>query len=928
MATSFVENVNLLASKVDIVEEANSLFDEGVIPILEEIALLDLDEAILDLKKGNYLGNRKIDINLALNIQGITQDLIDKDPDKAEAIWTNPSNTVLYNKATATFVDGTVIELPFLFDGNPVTISTHGDLLAQLSRLDYVYAQAQIDSLYQVTVGDNTDYTITIDNDAYTYTSGVGATRENIIAGIANMINAEAIPITANVTDLGTKLTLTANIAGNPFYVEVGSNMAITTITPNIIEGPRETEFLAKLTGTLAANFASPVVGEIVKLYDIIGQNSNLERLQLHAISGKYIEEAPLYYWAKTTSAFQTLSMRANDIIKLGNEIDKIIKLATSIDEVIEVRNHLPQLVDTYDVNGNPNGDQTIYNALTELIELHSKLTEIITVYNDMKVGGNNYIQSVVNDLKTANTIGVVAEDLNLGVNSTVKNVGNNITSVVTVSDNITSVNTVDTNISDVNLLSTNILGINTVADSILDVNTVSDNIGKVNNVNDNIVPIIEVADSIVPNLTEILQADTNAALAVTKAREAANSALLAAQKSNEIKNVSVGSTITGAPGTNASVVYNPATGKFTFVVPQGIKGDRGEAFVVNAVGPASNQSLYDSMQSGFSFLAVDTGMIYFKASGSVGDWTIGSPFGKGDKGDPGEDGNSIVQITFESSDHTSNLPTQPGCIDTYKAVFSDGSFNTFTVYNGKDSDLNNDNVATLTNKTINDFSNIIGANHVHILVENNSGSMIVKGTPVRKAAIQSNPNYLCIEPCTDNSNFAIGIAYENIEGTAGTLGRIITTGSVTHTNTEIWEVGDTLYIGTNGSLTNNKPSTPAYQICGVVQVKSVTEGVILVNMNDIYNNSSVNLQGNQTISDVKTFTSTIVGNISGSAGTATKLQTARNIAGTPFDGTTNINILFANISDTPTSLGGYNITDAYTAAEIGTMAEFTANLN
>ena len=67
MATSFVENVNLLASKVDVVEEANSLFDENVIPVLEEIAGLDLDAAIDDLLKGNYLGNRKIDINLALN---------------------------------------------------------------------------------------------------------------------------------------------------------------------------------------------------------------------------------------------------------------------------------------------------------------------------------------------------------------------------------------------------------------------------------------------------------------------------------------------------------------------------------------------------------------------------------------------------------------------------------------------------------------------------------------------------------------------------------------------------------------------------------------------------------------------------------------------------------------------------------------------
>jgi hypothetical protein len=458
MAGSFVENVNLLASKIGVVEEANSIFDDDVIPILEEIALLDLDEAIADLKKGNYLGNRKIDINLALNIQGITQDLIDKDPDEAEAIWTNPLNTVLYNRATATFVDGTVIELPFMFDGNPVTISTHGDLLAQLSRLDYVYAQAQVDSLYQVTVGDNTDYIITIDNIAYTYSSGVGATRASIIAGIANMINAEAIPITANVTDLGTKLTLTADIAGNPFYATVSPNMAINTITPNVIEGPKETAFLAKLTGTLAANFASPVVGELVKIYDIIGQNSNLERIQLHAISGKYIEESPLFYWAKTTSAFQTLSMRANDIIKLGNEIDNIIKLASSIDEVIEVQNRLPQLVDTFDANGNPNGDQTLFNTLTELKEIYTKLTEIIYIYNDMKSGSTNYIQSVANDLQTANTIGVVAEDLNLGIDSTVKNVGNNITSVVTVSDNITDINTVVPNISDINLLSTNIL--------------------------------------------------------------------------------------------------------------------------------------------------------------------------------------------------------------------------------------------------------------------------------------------------------------------------------------------------------------------------------------------------------------------------------------------------------------------------------------
>ena len=841
---SFIANINKLAAKLDTIIGAVGLFDDSVLPVLEEIALLDLDEAIQDLKKGNYLGNRKIDINLALNIQGVTQDLINKHPEQAEDIWANPANTVLYDKATATFVDGTVIELPFLFDNQPATVSTHGDLLAQLTRLDYVYAQAQRDSLYQITVGDNTNYIITIDNEAYTYTSGVGATRESIIAGIANMINAEAIPITASVTDLGTKLTLIADVAGNPFYAKVSPNMTITTITPNVIEGPKETAFLAKLTGTLAANFASPVVGEIVKIYDIVGQNSNLERLQLHAISGKYIEEAPLYYWAKTTSAFQTLSMRANDIIKLGNEIDNIIKLASSIGEVIEIQNHLPQLVDTFDENGNPNGDQTIYNTLIELKEIYTKLTEIITLYNDMKVGGNNYIQSVAIDLQTANTIGVVAEDLNLGVNSTVKNVGNNITSVVTVSDNITSVNTVDTNISDVNLLSTNILDINTVADSILNVNTVSSSITKVNNVNDNIAPIIEVADSIVPHLNEILQADTNAALAVTKAQEASASALLAAQKNNEIKNVSVGSTITSAPGTNASVVYNPANGKFTFVVPQGVKGDRGEAFQVNSIGSLAQRALYDNQLANFSYLAVDVNVngstiphIYFKLSNASGDWSIGAPFGRGDKGNTGDTGNGITQITFTSTTHVSGLAGQSGGVDTYTITYTDGTTNTFIVHNGIDSDFNSTSVSTLTNKTLDSMTNTIGANHVHFKVRNSTGTTILKGTIVKASSTQTDTDYIEVEPTSSSTDTGLGVATNDISVSTDWVGLIIAKGEVNNINTSMWNVGTKLYTSNGGTFTNIKPTTNTYQVSGYVHKKHSTLGTIVVDFSEPIDN-------------------------------------------------------------------------------------------
>lgn len=50
-----------------------------------------------------------------------------------------------------------------------------------------------------------------------------------------------------------------------------------------------------------------------------------------------------------------------------------------------------------------------------------------------------------------------------------------------------------------------------------------------------------------------------------------------------------------------------------------------------------------------------------------------------------------------------------------------------------------------------------------------------------------------------------------------------------------------------------------------------------------------VTLDGTQTITGVKTFAETIVGNISGNAGTADKLKTAININGTSFDGSADI---------------------------------------
>jgi microcystin-dependent protein len=59
----------------------------------------------------------------------------------------------------------------------------------------------------------------------------------------------------------------------------------------------------------------------------------------------------------------------------------------------------------------------------------------------------------------------------------------------------------------------------------------------------------------------------------------------------------------------------------------------------------------------------------------------------------------------------------------------------------------------------------------------------------------------------------------------------------------------------------------------------------------DSLDSTTVKLTGNQTIDGVKTFSSNIVGNITGNAGTATKLSTARTINGVVFDGTADITI-------------------------------------
>jgi len=71
----------------------------------------------------------------------------------------------------------------------------------------------------------------------------------------------------------------------------------------------------------------------------------------------------------------------------------------------------------------------------------------------------------------------------------------------------------------------------------------------------------------------------------------------------------------------------------------QGVKGDTGASFDADARDVFANRGLYDLQPKGFSFLAVDTGFMYFKLTNTSGDWSTGKEFGKGETGATGPAG-------------------------------------------------------------------------------------------------------------------------------------------------------------------------------------------------------------------------------------------------------------------------------------------------
>ena len=151
--------------------------------------------------------------------------------------------------------------------------------------------------------------------------------------------------------------------------------------------------------------------------------------------------------------------------------------------------------------------------------------------------------------------------------------------------------------------------------------------------------------------------------------------------------------------------------------------------------------------------------------------------------------------------------------------------------------------------------------NDIVIDCRNSTGSQILAGTPVYVIGYYSANGKALIAPARSDDSTkmpAIGVLNSTIDdGNEGTVGVM---GVVSQINTNSFEVGETLYVGPTGGLTNVKPSgdSELIQNLGRVLRKDASQGKIILlgagRTNDVPNSGSFSIL---SIKDAFTFPTT-----------------------------------------------------------------------
>lgn len=144
-----------------------------------------------------------------------------------------------------------------------------------------------------------------------------------------------------------------------------------------------------------------------------------------------------------------------------------------------------------------------------------------------------------------------------------------------------------------------------------------------------------------------------------------------------------------------------------------------------------------------------------------------------------------------------------------------------------------NTSTNTGTNKTLNDNSNYIDADALHLKVLYNLGTAATVGMPVYAITWNVGNSAVEVGRCdADNAANMPCIGLVEQAGSDGTIGSVRTGGILMNVNTSAWSEGTALYVSpTTGALTSTKPTGAGQLIqrIGTVVYQHVSAGQILV---------------------------------------------------------------------------------------------------
>jgi hypothetical protein len=131
------------------------------------------------------------------------------------------------------------------------------------------------------------------------------------------------------------------------------------------------------------------------------------------------------------------------------------------------------------------------------------------------------------------------------------------------------------------------------------------------------------------------------------------------------------------------------------------------------------------------------------------------------------------------------------------------------------------------TNKTIDDYTNIVKANAVHSRVKNQSGVTMTKGAVVAYSGYSDSEDAIKVVKADNTTGVAIGILNDDI--LADEFGMMISTGIIDGLDTSAYTNGTILYTDATGGLTDVEPTTGFSQPIAYVLKSNENIGVLQV---------------------------------------------------------------------------------------------------